>query len=42
MGWTIVDGRLYLNLDADLNNTFANDATRFIPMVDENWGCLNT
>ena len=40
-GWTIVDGKLYLNFNADLNKTFAGEATNFIPKADKNWKGLN-
>lgn len=40
-GWTIVDGKLYLNFNADLNKTFTNDAAKFIPKADMNWQTLN-
>lgn len=40
-GWTIVDGKLYLNFNADLNKTFTKDAAKFIPKADQNWQSLN-
>ncbi len=40
-GWTIVDGKLYLNFNADINKTFANDAAKFISKADKNWKSLN-
>lgn len=40
-GWTIVDGKLYLNFNADLNKTFTKDAAMFIPKADKNWQSLN-
>ena len=40
-GWTIVDGKLYLNFNADLNKTFTKEATKFIPKADKNWSSLN-
>ena len=40
-GWTIVDGKLYLNFNADLNKTFTQDAAKFIPKADKNWESLN-
>lgn len=40
-GWTIVDGKLYLNFNADLNKTFTKDAAKFIPKADKNWEDLN-
>jgi YHS domain-containing protein len=40
-GWTIVDGKLYLNFNADLNKTFTKDAAKFIPKADKNWESLN-
>lgn len=40
-GWTIVDGKLYLNFNADLNKAFTNDAAKFIPRADKHWQTLN-
>jgi len=40
-GWTIVDGKLYLNFNADLNKTFAHDAAKLIPMADKHWENLD-
>jgi len=40
-GWTIVNGKLYLNFNAELNKTFTNDAAKFIPKADKNWESLN-
>ena len=36
-GWTIRDGKLYLNFNADINTTFAKDAPSFIAKADLNW-----
>ena len=40
-GWTIVDGKLYLNFNADLNKTFTDDSAKFISKADKNWPNLN-
>jgi len=40
-GWTIVDGKLYLNFNADLNKTFTHESAKFIPKADKNWKSLN-
>lgn len=40
-GWTIVDGRLYLNFNADLNKTFTEESAKFIPKADKHWQHLN-
>lgn len=40
-GWTIVDGKLYLNFNADLNKTFKNEAAKLIPKANMNWESLN-
>ena len=40
-GWTIVDGKLYLNFDADVNKAFTKDAVKFIPKANKNWQSLN-
>ncbi len=40
-GWTIVDGKLYLNFNADLNKTFTKEAAKLIPKAEKNWQSLN-
>jgi YHS domain-containing protein len=40
-GWKIVDGKLYLNFNAEINDTFAKDARSFIAKADRNWPALN-
>lgn len=40
-GWTIRDGKLYLNFNAEINSTFAKDATMFIAKADKNWPSLD-
>jgi len=40
-GWTIVDGKLYLNFNADIKRTFAADARGFIAKAERNWPSLN-
>lgn len=40
-GWTIVNGKLYLNFNADLNKTFAGESAKFIPKADRHWKQLN-
>jgi len=40
-GWTIVDGKLYMNFNAELNSTFAKDARGFIVKANSNWAGLN-
>lgn len=40
-GWTIVDGKLYLNFNADANKGFIKDAAKLIPKADKNWQTLN-
>lgn len=40
-GWKIVDGRLYMNFNADINATFAEDPEGFIVRANSNWGGLN-
>ena len=40
-GWTIVDGKLYMNFNADINKTFANEAPKFISKANKNWKGLN-
>ncbi|MBI3899294.1 MAG: YHS domain-containing protein [Gammaproteobacteria bacterium] len=40
-GWSIVDGKLYLNFNGDLNKTFAGESTKFISQAEKNWPALN-
>jgi YHS domain-containing protein len=40
-GWKIVDGKLYLNFNADINGTFARDAHGFIAKAERQWPALN-
>ena len=40
-GWKVVDGKLYLNFNADINATFARDANGFIAKAERNWPALN-
>jgi len=40
-GWQIVDGKLYMNFNADINATFAGDAGNFIAKANRNWPQLN-
>ena len=40
-GWKIVDGKLYLNFNADINATFSKDPQSFIDKANRNWTSLN-
>ncbi len=40
-GWKIVDGKLYLNFNGDINATFSKDADGFIRKANNNWPSLN-
>jgi len=40
-GWTIVNGKLYLNFNSDLNKTFAKDSAKFISNAEMHWKTLN-
>ena len=40
-GWTIHDGKLYLNFNADLNAVFAADAAGFVAKANQNWPKLD-
>lgn len=40
-GWTIHDGKLYLNFNAEVNGMFAGDKAGFIAKADRNWGQLD-
>jgi len=40
-GWTIVNGKLYLNFNGDLNKTFTKDSAKLIPSAETHWKTLN-
>ncbi len=40
-GWKIVDGKLYMNFNADINATFSKDPASFINKANRNWPTLN-
>lgn len=40
-GWKIVDGKLYLNFNGDINTTFSKDPQGFITKANRNWPSLN-
>jgi YHS domain-containing protein len=40
-GWTISEGKLYVNFNADINATFAADPAAYIAKADVNWPELN-
>ena len=40
-GWKVIDGKLYLNFNADINGTFARDAHTLIAKAERNWPALN-
>lgn len=40
-GWTVSNGKLYLNFNRDINGTFARDADGFVKKADNNWPDLN-
>ena len=40
-GWKIVDNKLYLNFNGDINATFSKDPAGFIGKANRNWGSLN-
>ena len=40
-GWKIVDNKLYLNFNGDINTTFSKDADGFIRKANGNWASLN-
>lgn len=40
-GWTVSDGKLYLNFNADINKTFAGDPKGFVAKANGNWSKLN-
>jgi YHS domain-containing protein len=40
-GWTIHDGKLYLNFNAELNGVFAGDPASFVAKAEKNWPKLD-
>lgn len=40
-GWTIHDGKLYLNFNADVNGTFRGDPAGFVAKAEKNWPKLD-
>ena len=40
-GWTLHNGKLYLNFNGDLNKTFRSDAEGLITKAEKNWPELN-
>ena len=40
-GWKIIDGKLYLNFNGDINATFSKDADGFIRKANSHWAALN-
>lgn len=40
-GWTVSDGKLYLNFNGDINTTFARDTQGFVNKAEKNWPSLN-
>ena len=40
-GWTISNGKLYLNFNGEINTTFARDADGFASKAERNWPSLN-
>lgn len=40
-GWTVANGKLYLNFNGDINSTFAHDTEAFVAKAERNWGGLN-
>lgn len=40
-GWTIVNGKLYVNFNSEINGLFAEDPAGFIAKADTNWPELN-
>ena len=39
-GWRVLDGKLYLNFNADIQKVFDKDASGFITRADANWPAL--
>ena len=40
-GWTVRNGKLYLNFNAELNETFRKDAAGFVAKAEKHWPDLN-
>jgi len=40
-GWKIVEGKLYLNFNSEINSTFAKDPQGYIAKANRNWPSLN-
>jgi YHS domain-containing protein len=40
-GWNVVDGKLYLNFNSDINAVFAKDKAGYISKANANWSKLN-
>ena len=40
-GWKVVNGKLYLNFNGDINATFAKDTKGFIAKAEKHWPSLN-
>ena len=40
-GWTVSNGKLYLNFNGDINATFARDVDGFVKKANMNWPDLN-
>lgn len=40
-GWTIHDGKLYLNFNADINRTFQRRPAGYVQAADRKWPELN-
>jgi YHS domain-containing protein len=40
-GWKMVDSKLYLNFNGDINATFSKDPLGFITKANRNWPSLN-
>ena len=40
-GWKIVDGKLYMNFNAEINDTFSKDPHGFITKANRNWPSLD-
>jgi YHS domain-containing protein len=40
-GWTVKDGKLYLNFNSDINDTFRKDSPNLPKKAEEKWTTLN-
>jgi YHS domain-containing protein len=40
-GWTVHDGKLYVNFNSDINRTFQKDPAGYVTKAEGKWAALN-